>query len=50
MINANLNRTQEKAERSGQLSKRVRKVMNRSKRHHLPGADDLDGVSAGIVR
>jgi hypothetical protein len=23
---------------------------DRSKKHHIPGAEDLDGVSAGIVR
>ena len=30
--------------------KRVRKVIARSKKKHIPGADDLDGVSVGIVR
>jgi hypothetical protein len=25
-------------------------IIFRSKKHHIPGAEDLDGVSAGLVR
>ncbi len=42
---------QEKQRRpDGQLPKRVRRVLARSKRDHVPGSDDLDGVAVGIVR
>lgn len=41
----------EKAAKQGaQLPKRVRKIMARRKRDHIPGASDLDGISVGIVR
>ncbi len=44
--------SQERQRRSGgdQLPKRVRRVLARSKRDHVPGSDDLDGVAVGIVR
>jgi hypothetical protein len=41
---------EEKKFKKGQLPKRVRRVLARSKRAHVPGADDLDGVSVGLVR
>ncbi len=41
---------QEKVRRNGNVSKRVKRVLARSKRDHVPGAPDLDGVAVGIVR
>merc|ERR1719210_1965989 len=40
----------EKKARKGQLPKRVRRVMARSKRAHIPGEADLDGIAIGLVR
>ena len=40
----------EKERRKGDLPKRVRRVLARRKRDHVPGAEDLDGVAVGIVR
>merc|ERR1719242_1628460 len=40
----------EKKMKKGQLPKRVRRVLARKKRSHIPGADDLDGIAVGIVR
>jgi hypothetical protein len=40
----------EKKMKKGQLPKRVRRVMARSKRSHIPGESDLDGVAIGLVR
>lgn len=40
----------EKANRKGNLPKRVKRVFARKKRDHVPGAADLDGVAVGIVR
>ncbi|QQP49618.1 Prolyl 4-hydroxylase subunit alpha-2 [Caligus rogercresseyi] len=34
----------------GKLPKRVRKLLTRSKRDHVPGAEDLDGASIALVR
>ncbi len=41
---------EEKKHKQGQMPKRVRKVLARRKKHHIPGADDLDGVAIGIAR
>jgi len=40
----------EKKAKKGQMPKRVRRVMSRSKRSHIPGEADLDGVAIGLVR
>ena len=40
----------EKSMKKGQLPKRVRRVFARSKRSHIPGSEDLDGIAVGIVR
>merc|ERR1712141_317231 len=40
----------EKKMKKGQLPKRVRRVLARKKRSHIPGAEDLDGIAVGIVR
>ena len=40
----------EKKMKKGQMPKRVRRVAARSKRSHIPGAEDLDGIAIGIVR
>merc|ERR1712156_1093538 len=40
----------EKKAKKGQMPKRVRRVMSRSKRSHIPGETDLDGVAIGLVR
>ena len=42
--------THEKKMKKGQLPKRVRRVLARKKRSHIPGAEDLDGIAVGIVR
>ena len=34
----------------GDLPKRVKRVLARSRRDHIPGQPDLDGVAVGIVR
>lgn len=44
-----LNREKQRQE-GAELPKRVRRLLARSKRDHVPGADDLDGVAVGIVR
>jgi len=40
----------EKERRKGNLPKRVKRALARSKRDHVPGAPDLDGIAVGIVR
>ena len=40
----------EKKMKKGTLPKRVRRVMTRKKRSHIPGEPDLDGVAIGLVR
>ena len=40
----------EKKMRKGNLPKRVRRVMKRSKNSHIPGEADLDGIAVGLVR
>ncbi len=40
----------EKKIRKGNLPKRVRRVMKRSKNSHIPGEADLDGIAIGLVR
>ncbi len=41
---------EEKKHKKGQMPKRVRKVLARRKKAHVPGAEDLDGVAIGITR
>ncbi|CAB4062470.1 P4HA [Lepeophtheirus salmonis] len=48
VVESSIQRYKEK--HPGQLPKRVRKLLSRSKREHLPGAEDLDGASTALVR
>ena len=41
---------EEKKQKKGELPKRVRRVLARKKRSHVPGAEDLDGIATGLVR
>lgn len=42
--------TNEKEQKKGNLPKRVRRVLARSKKAHIPGEADLDGIAVGLVR
>merc|ERR1719322_717250 len=50
MVEARLNDEKERFPAGQKFPKRVRKVLKRSKRKHIPGAEDLDGIAIGIVR
>ena len=36
--------------RGNNLPKRVKRVLARRKRDHVPGSNDLDGIAVGLVR
>lgn len=50
VIEETLEKEKQRKGGKAQLPKRVRKVLARRKRDHVPGAADLDGIAVGIVR